>query len=162
MDLYVLRHGKAEPAGPGIDDHARALTGKGKDEIARLAQWLSRREERVDLILTSPRRRALQTAEIVAGTLKIREKLHVSEILSSGFSAEMLSRELTAVKDPGNIMLVGHEPDLSSFVGYIISGEEGASIKMAKGGLARIRDYRPGEMPGGELTWLVSPDLLKE
>lgn len=161
MDLYVLRHGKAEPAGSGIDDDKRALTGKGKGEISRLAEWLLRRDERVDLIITSPRKRAVETAEIVARGLTIKEGVQVSDALSSGYNPDRLSHEIASVQHHGNIMIVGHEPDLSGFISCVISGNPDTALTMAKGGLAKIRDFQPGERPSGELLWLVSPDLIK-
>lgn len=162
MNLFVLRHGKAEPAGEGIRDDKRALTGKGRDEIARIAEWLLTRGEKLDLIISSPKVRAMQTAEIVGKVLKVEEDIRISVTLSSGFNTDRISREITGVPGIENVMIVGHEPDLSSFIGHVIAGENGATIKMAKGGLAKLRDFRFSDKPMGELLWLVSPDLLKE
>lgn len=160
MNVLVLRHGKAEPAGSGINDADRVLTSKGKDEISRLAVWLSRRDEKVDLIMTSPLKRAVETAGIIARTLKI-EDVMVSATLVPGFNPDYLSHEITSVHNGDCVMIVGHEPDLSSFIGLTISGNSDAAVVMAKGALAKIGDFQFGDRSSGELLWLVTPDLLK-
>lgn len=161
MNILVLRHGKAESAGSGISDGERALTSKGKDEISRLAEWLVTHDEQVSLIITSPLKRAVETAEIVARTLKIKEMVKISDTLSPGFSPDYLSHELTSIQTGDCVMIVGHEPDLSSFISRVISGDMSAAVVMAKGGLAKIRDFQFDDRPSGELLWLINPHLIK-
>src|SRR5512142_1255743 len=64
MLLYILRHGTAEPRRPELDDALRALTDKGRDQCRRAAALL-RRLELPELVVTSPLKRARQTAEEV-------------------------------------------------------------------------------------------------
>lgn len=159
MNILVLRHGKAESAGPDIIDTERALTGKGKDEISRLAEWLVNRGEKVDLIITSPLKRAVETAGIIARKLKIDDVM-VSATLVPGFNPYFLSHEITSENSGDCVMIVGHEPDLSSFIGLTIAANPDAAVVMAKGGLAKIIDFQFDEHPSGELRWLVTPDLI--
>ena len=66
MDLYSLRHGRAEPGDCEFKDAKRKLSNKGKEEIALVAQWMAARGYLFDVIATSPIRRASETAGIVA------------------------------------------------------------------------------------------------
>lgn len=82
MDLYVLRHGKAEAfPSPGMRDADRPLTRQGRDEMQRIASWMIRNRCRFDLIATSPLKRSEESAEIIAdvyhcpGDLVIWEEL---------------------------------------------------------------------------------------
>ena len=68
MDLYILRHGKAEPCDCGATDAERKLTGKGKEEIALVAQWMASRGIKFNLIATSPLKRVYETAGIIAAS----------------------------------------------------------------------------------------------
>ena len=58
MNLFILRHGKAEKSSYGTPDAARALTRKGKEEVKKVAQWLKGNKIRFDAIATSPLKRA--------------------------------------------------------------------------------------------------------
>ena len=69
MDLFILRHGKAEKSSDGTPDAARALTREGKEEVQRVARWIKGNKIRFDAIATSPLKRARGTAKIVAAVL---------------------------------------------------------------------------------------------
>jgi phosphohistidine phosphatase SixA len=58
VDLYILRHGKAEHAHNGVDDSKRNLTEKGKDEVQKISWWMISQNIDFDLIATSPLNRA--------------------------------------------------------------------------------------------------------
>lgn len=156
MDLYILRHGKAEDAGHGIADAQRTLTRNGREEIAAIALWMAGHNLAFDLIATSPLARAEETAVIVADTLGLAERLATWTQLEPGGSPDEICRELDRLKSPGAVLLVGHEPLLSTLVGRIIAGETGAGIVMTKGGLAKIRDFSFRNRPSGELHWLLT------
>lgn len=71
MRLYILRHGEAEPR--AASDAERGLTARGRAEIASIAEQLAARGERVELVLSSPYRRARETAAIVCQRLGLAE-----------------------------------------------------------------------------------------
>jgi phosphohistidine phosphatase len=155
MDLYILRHGKAEDAGHGISDADRKLTKKGREEIIAIAQWMAAQELSFDLIAASPLARAQETAALVAGVLGT-EKMATWQVLVPGGSPDEVCRETGKFPEDATVLLVGHEPLLSTLVGRIIAGNDDAGIVMTKGGLAKIRNYSFHQRPEGELHWLLT------
>jgi phosphohistidine phosphatase len=156
MDLYILRHGKAEDAGQGITDAERKLTKKGRDEIAGVVEWMVAQDLTFDLIATSPLARASETAEIVAEGLNMPKKPKVWKVLVPGGNPDDVCREIEDHAGAGALLLVGHEPLLSSLISRIIAGDEKAGIVLTKGALAKIRNYSFSDRPSGELHWLVT------
>jgi phosphohistidine phosphatase len=157
MELYFLRHGKAESRSEwrGHDDD-RPLTPKGEELVRREARVLRGLDLALDVIVTSPLARARRTAELVAEELGLREGLVDDDRLGSGFDVRRLEQVLATHEQAGAIMLVGHEPDFSAVVAELIGGGQ---IVMKKGGLARV-DVTAPIAGGGELVWLLTPPLL--
>ena len=83
MDLFILRHGEAgKRISPGQNDAKRPLTVAGEEEIAKIAEALERIGIRFDIVLTSPLKRAYQTADIVAKESKSQKKMQKLQELS--------------------------------------------------------------------------------
>jgi phosphohistidine phosphatase len=152
--LHLLRHAHAGDAFEWIgDDDLRPLTGKGRKQAERLGRFMCEHGIRPDVIVSSPLVRAVQTAEIVAAELGMT--VRKDHRLASGFS----QRELWALLDELGArepLLVGHEPDLSSLLSYLID----ATLPMKKGALATVDlETRLGDGEG-VLRWLLPPELL--
>lgn len=156
MDVFLLRHGKAEDAKPEGGDAARNLTKKGAEEILGIGLWMAAQGLEFDLIAASPLARAQETAAIVAGALHYRKKPATWDVLVPGESPETVMHEISRHEKASAILLVGHEPLLSSLISRIISGDENAGIAMTKGGLAKVRDISFTQRPSGELHWLLT------
>jgi phosphohistidine phosphatase len=156
VDVFILRHGKAEDAGPHGSDADRQLTKKGRDEILAVAHWIAAQDLQFDLIAASPLARAQETAAIVADVLGVPENLVTWKVLEPGGNPEGVCREIGRHPESSSILLVGHEPLLSSLISRIISGNESTGIAMTKGALAKIRNYSYTECPSGELHWLLT------
>jgi phosphohistidine phosphatase len=153
MKLYFLRHGEADWPNWRKPDDERPLTKRGKREMRDVAKFLDRLKVRPDLIVTSPLPRAAQTAEIAADYLKA--KMRKDESLSPGFSMNKLRTVLKRHR-ANTLMLVGHEPDFTN----AISGLTGASLKLAKAGVALVDvDLESSE---GKLLWLFPPKITKK
>ena len=113
MKLYLIRHAPAEEpsqTAPAVDDE-RALTEKGKARMVRTAAALKRLSVRPELILTSPLRRALETAALVAEGLGNIRVETLAE-LAPGTEASALSAAIRAHQALNELALVGHQPDL--------------------------------------------------
>jgi phosphohistidine phosphatase len=153
MQLYFLRHGEADWPGWTKPDDERPLTDFGKKEVRQVARFLNRLKVKLDLVVTSPLPRALQTAEIVAEQLKT--KLRQDEALEPGFG---ISELRTVLKRHSSkvLMLVGHEPDFSS----VISALTGGFLKISKAGVALV-DIDP-ETEKGRLLWLFPPKFARK
>jgi phosphohistidine phosphatase len=156
VDIFILRHGKSEEAASAGSDEARRLTKKGKEEILSVALWMAMQEFTFDLIAASPLVRAQETAAIVAGVLKTRKRPVTWDVLVPGGDSDTVCREIGRHDKAGAILLVGHEPLLSSLIGRIIAGNDQAGIVMTKGGLAKIRNFSFTQNPAGELHWLIT------
>ncbi len=158
MECYFLRHGLAvDPEQWPGDDFDRPLTPEGRTRIAREAQAIATLRLEFDAIVTSPAVRAQQTASIVAGALKIPERLVEDARLSFGFDRDALEDILAERPNAGAVLLVGHEPTMSATIGSVIGG---ARIVFKKGGLARVTFNRVTTPLVGELAWLIPPKLL--
>jgi phosphohistidine phosphatase len=153
MQLYFLRHGEADWPGWTKPDDERPLTDFGKKEVRQVARFLNRLKVKLDLVVTSPLPRALQTAEIAAEQLKT--KLRQDEALEPGFGISELSTVLKRHRAKA-LMLVGHEPDFSS----VISALTGGFLKLSKAGVALI-DIDP-ETEKGRLLWLFPPKFARK
>ena len=118
--LFVMRHGPAEDDSPSGHDFDRALTAPGRERVVRVAQELERQRKMPRVILSSPLVRALQTAELVAQIVRPTEPVRVRREIAPGGDLRGLLFELVRAGTPG-VMVVGHEPDVSSVVAGVLS-----------------------------------------
>src|SRR5437773_9830278 len=163
MNLYVLRHGLAVDHGAAgyPNDKDRPLTPKGKRKLRKIANAMEALKLQFDLILSSPYTRARQTAEIVAECLSQRRKLEFSEDLVPSGSAEDLIQYLNRLKSRAeDIMLVGHEPYLSSLISLLVSGDSDCRVVMKKGGLCKLSAEALKHGRCAALEWLLTPKQL--
>ena len=156
MDIYVLRHGKAGDAGPGMGDADRRLTKKGREEIFAAGRWMAAQELRFDMIAASPLVRAHETAAIIADCLGEKDRLVTWKVLAPGGDSDTVCHLIGKHEDLRAILLVGHEPLLSALISRIITGDENAAIAISKGALAKIREFSPKLSPSGALHCLVT------
>ena len=163
MGLYVLRHGESGKSLPaGRKDSERALTVTGKQEVEKVAKALQELGIKFDFVATSPLRRAYQTAEIIAKASKVKKGTmeEWSELKPEGKRPE-LYRRLSQFKQRSSVLVVGHEPYLSTMIREIVFGNRAGNIVLKKAGLARIEitSFQPNIK--AELRWLLTPKLLK-
>lgn len=161
MNLFLLRHGIAVERDPKSfpDDSRRPLTLKGEERLRLIVGAMRAMELSFDRIVSSPYRRASQTAEIVATALDRRKALEFHDELTPEGDPKGLIRYLSRLDQaPENVLLVGHEPYLSLLISRLISGEATAGILMKKGGLAKLEvqtQLRHGRCAA--LAWLLAP-----
>jgi phosphohistidine phosphatase len=159
MDLYVIRHAEALDLGQAgvADDEHRPLSEPGKAECRRLAEALRRREVRPGRVVTSPLVRARQTAEeLLAAWPDPKPGLVVCDHLAPGGKRGKLTKFLRQLGDE-SLAVVGHEPDLSLYVAWLIGGKKG-QVQMAKSGVAHLVFDEGLDKKGGTLEWLVTPE----
>lgn len=160
MDVFILRHGKAEEIRPGTGDVVRRLTARGREEIVSVGRWIAAQGICFDLIAASPLARAQETAAIVADALGQKDRLVTWKVLAPGGNPDSVCLMIGKHKDARAILLVGHEPLLSVLISRIISGEKTAAITLSKGSLAKIREFTNPGNPSGELHWLLTAKLM--
>ncbi len=163
MNLFLLRHGLAvDRSKPGYKKDAdRPLTPKGKQRLWRVAEAMEELELEFDAIVTSPFLRATQTAEIIAEAFELGKKLSNSEHLTPSGNPKLLLEYLNQLAPaPKNVLLVGHEPYLSQFIGLLVAGNTNAQVDLKKGALCKleIETLRCGRC--ATLAWLLTPKQM--
>ena len=160
MDLYILRHGKAEPYGQEYpSDHLRPLMEKGKKRTKRSVKGMKAVDVNVDLIVSSPILRARQTAEIVHKGLGLAEPIEFSDALASGSVTGVMSA-VQAYYSYDGVMLVGHEPTLSELISTMSSGMYHVAFDLKPGGLCKLRVDTTRVAQAATIEWFVTPKLL--
>lgn len=156
--LYVLRHADAgDPGAWSGDDAARPLSPKGREQAERLATFLHGVRLSVDAVISSPKIRARETAEIVADGLGHAGQVRVDDRLASGVRPATVDDVLRDAGFPARVVIVGHDPDFSALLAALVGAPE---LTLKKGAMARV-DLR-GQVADadGTLRWLVPPELL--
>lgn len=157
MNVYILRHASAgtRRANPLIDVK-RPLDKEGKQQCLLVGSYLNAFHVQFDLIVSSPLKRALQTASLVGTETGYDAKIMVSEALSPGANVHAFEALMAEIADHENVLIVGHNPNLAVFLGSLLTPGR-INIRLRKGAIARV-DYtrRPGT-----LHWLVDPRILR-
>lgn len=158
MFVYFVRHAsagqhKADPA----KDEKRPLDTDGIEQCNTVGRALAALDTHIDLILSSPLKRASQTASLVANELAYEEKI----ILTPALRPDATYAKFTALLDEHArheaIMVVGHNPNLSEFLGRVLGGGGRAGIDMKKGAVARVEVDRRR----GFLHWMFTPKIAR-
>jgi phosphohistidine phosphatase len=157
MLLHLLRHADAgDPAAWDGPDATRPLSDKGRGQSKRLGKFLADIKFSGSPFIASPKVRAAETAELVAGPLKA--KVRLDERLAGEVTLETVEALLTDAGDPDRPVLVGHDPDFSELVTVLCGA---AGVELRKGALARIEIDRPLQAGTGTLRWLLPPDAIR-
>jgi phosphohistidine phosphatase len=154
MILYLMRHASAglSRENPTLDAK-RGLIKEGKAQCMLMAQVLSALKVQVDTIVSSPLKRAMQTAQFVGTELGFDGKVEVSKALALDADYNDFQDLLAKYAAREGVLVVGHNPNLFQFLGRLITGNGGAAIRMRKGSIARVdMDNHPPR-----LQWLIDP-----
>jgi phosphohistidine phosphatase len=139
MEIFLIRHGVAEPRGTREKDDDRELTPKGRKRMKRIVRTLDRLDVRFDRVVHSPLPRAAQTAELVMPL--VDGKLTPDKRLAAPPTPSLL----TAL-DGERVGVVGHEPYLTELCG-MLTGTHAQAFVLDKGGVAWLSgDLKPGGM----------------
>jgi phosphohistidine phosphatase len=130
--LWLLRHGEAEPHGARPDPE-RALTERGERQARAAGVALAALGLRFTQVLTSPKVRARDTARLAAEALGAPVVEHAA--LAEGFDAREARALLPLAQETGAVLVVGHNPDFAQ----VVADLTGASVDFKKGGVAAVR-----------------------
>ena len=159
MIIYFLRHASAGvPVSNLKKDEKRALDETGVEQCGYVGRALAALDAQVDVILSSPLKRAAQTASLVGNEMGYEGKLQLEDALRPSASFADFRKMLDKYAKRDAIMVVGHNPSLSEFLGRSIS-ETGceAALELKKGAVARVEMNRNT----GSLVWCVTPKILR-
>ena len=158
MQIHLLRHGIADDVIPGQSDADRALTSEGVKKLREILKRARTAGVAPTLIVTSPYVRARQTAELAAEILGYSEELSTSVKLIPMASPVETWSEVRTLRQEPSILLVGHEPHMGSFTGYLLGAPE-LRVDFKKGAMVRIDVMELGVQARGILKWMMSPKL---
>ena len=150
MELILWRHADAEE---GERDMERKLTGKGRKQAARVAQWLQHRLPSKFMVISSPARRARETADALGQRYKI------SDQLAPGAQVGDLLEAAGWPEHKGVVILIGHQPDLGRAAAALVCGEP-ADWSVKKGGLWWLESRVRGGETGVAVRAVIAPDLV--
>jgi len=114
MNIYLIRHADAEKSSPSKKDYERKLTPEGISSIKAAVEGWKNLISSFDYIVSSPLKRAVQTAEIVAKSFYYKEEITTDKRIAVGNTEELI--EIANSLDGKEIAFVGHEPDFSNHV----------------------------------------------
>ena len=159
MILYFLRHASAgqhllDPK----KDEKRALDKEGIEQCGYVGRALAALNVQVDTVVSSPLKRCMQTASLVGNELGYEGKLQIDPGLRPGAGLADFRKLLDKYSKQEAVMVVGHNPNLSQFLGAVIS-ESGceASLDLKKGAVAKVEMRRTA----GTLQWCLTPKVLR-
>jgi phosphohistidine phosphatase len=159
MKALLIRHAAAMPRGtPGVLDDERPLTSSGRIKFRAAARGLTRIMARPDMLLTSGRARAQETAEIVALAFK-----RMAPMVAPALTNQSVDEVLAALKSHpsgATVALVGHEPMLGQLLARMLGASPIARLTFEKGGAALV-DLPDGPSTPGRLMWFLNPRLLR-
>jgi phosphohistidine phosphatase len=155
--IYILRHGIAEEAARGGSDGARALTAEGKQKLRTVLERARDAGVRPSIILTSPLKRALETAEMAAAVLDVKRELVTTNALSPLSTPQRVWNEIRAQRTD-RVLIAGHEPLLSQVVGFLLKCPA-LQLDLKKGALVSLSVETRESGPLGTLKWVLTPKL---
>jgi phosphohistidine phosphatase len=159
MIIYFLRHANAgQHVSNPKKDEKRALDETGVEQCGYVGRALAALDAQVEVIISSPLKRAAQTASLVGNEMGYEGKLQLDNALRPEAGFGDFRKLLDKYSKYESIMVVGHNPNLSEFLGRSIS-ETGceAGVELKKGGVARVELGRNSAV----LNWCVTPKMLR-
>jgi phosphohistidine phosphatase len=145
-----------------MNDADRALTPEGTRKMTRVAAGLKRLRVVPDVILSSPLRRAQETAAVLATVLTPDRTVEIYPPLAPGHAAADILKGLQVHRRAHAVMLVGHQPDMGELASFLLSGSAAlAQLDFKKGGVAAIAVPALPPQSSGTLRWLLTPKQLR-
>ena len=164
MNLYILRHASAGTRRPNPTlDLKRPLDKEGKEQCLRLAHVLNAMKVSFDAVYSSPLKRSMQTAQMVATETGYETKVLQSAALAPEAKFADFLQLLHQVNDRENVLMVGHNPNLQSFLGSLLVPQDPRgqvaipAIRLRKCSLARVSMVRGPAM----LMGLIDPRTVR-
>lgn len=160
--LYLMRHGIAEDASRDGSDADRALTDEGIRKTTHVAEGLRALGLRPDSIISSPLRRAHETARIAAKVLAPDHEVELTPLLAGSTAAAAIASGLRLPRRATQVLLVGHQPGLGELASYLLTGSpHRVPLPFKKAGVAAIEVDGLPPQSASVLHWFAPPVLLR-
>lgn len=160
-NLYFLRHAIALPRGTrGIRDEERPLTEEGEKRMIKAAKGMRQLGLSIEVLLSSPLVRAIQTAEIVKEHLGISAAIEIDPELKPGGNLKTFLEKIRK-RNRANFLLTGHEPAMSYWIEDLLGCGRTGSILLKKGALCHLQLDFSENPPDVEMRFLLQPKILR-
>ena len=163
--LLIVRHGKAAPGNVGLSDFERVLTEKGIEECKEVGKIISTKKLTIDLIISSPADRALETAHVFSPYLEYPIlKIQISDLFYQSDAAKPIVKKLQELNDNlRSVAIFGHNPSFDDLAAYFISNF-GQTIH--KGAVVAITfpvdSWTKIDTASGKLKYMITPSESKK
>lgn len=159
MFLYLIRHGEAKDV---AEDPERGLTGQGAANARKMGDFLkkSSMENKTNIlsIRHSGKKRAEQTAKLVAGTLPGGIPVEYHRGLAPNDDISIIKEELISLR-PGSLVIVGHLPHLSRLASNLLANDERRNVvHFPPAGMACLSDSGDNGPGNWKLEWTITPE----
>ena len=165
MNISLLRHASAGTKRPNpLLDLKRPLDKEGKQHCLQLAHILNALKIGYDLIVSSPLKRALQTAQFIATETGYEAQILHSNALAPEATLTDFQALLRQCKDRENLLLVGHNPNLQAFLGSLVvpaNCSTAPQLRLRKGAIARLSVSSTGARQPAVLQGLLDPRTVR-
>jgi phosphohistidine phosphatase len=158
MEVYLMRHGIAADPAPGMRDADRELTSEGKKKLREVLQVARRAGVRPATVLSSPYRRARESAEIAIDVLSLPTQPVFCKELTPMADPRKAWDEIRVFSDSPSLLITTHEPFTGLMAAFLL-GIGHLPIDVKKGSLIRIDVDGFGPHPRGVLKWILTPRL---
>ncbi|MEK6765381.1 MAG: phosphohistidine phosphatase SixA [Planctomycetota bacterium] len=158
MEIYLVRHGAAHTK---EDDPERHLNNNGLNQCRLTGKALNRLDITFDLVISSPKARARQTAEIIADEVGYQKnEIKVTETLEPTASPKDTISYLNNFADKKRLMLAGHLPLLGNLASELLSRNSQISLYFEAGAVCQIDVDQPISYTG-IFRWFLTPEQLR-
>jgi len=159
MNVYLIRHGEADPTSVKKPQEERELTKNGENIVIASAEFWKKYVSEFEILLSSPLKRAMQTAHIIKEVFNIKSEVLPEVLLLNGGPTEDLLILVSAF-GAENIAMIGHQPDVGTHISRM-TGNDGSNIKIPPATIAKISFKSSPVMGEGILEFLIPPLINK-
>jgi phosphohistidine phosphatase len=159
MIVYLLRHASAgQHTLNSKEDEKRPLDKEGEKQSRDVGRAFAALKIEVDVVVSSPLTRALQTARIAAKEFGLDDKIVTDDSMRPEASYDQFQDLLSRYRKNKAILVVGHNPSITEFVQRQLTGNESRDwFEFKKGAVVKL------EVEGQKATlnWVITPKLVR-
>jgi phosphohistidine phosphatase len=155
--LFILRHAKSSWDDPKLSDFDRPLNKRGLEAAPFMGKLMKKRKIQPDIILSSPAKRALQTAELVKKAGELKANIILNKEIYEATASKLLSILSKLEEKYSSVLLVGHNPSLEELLKTLTGKDESMPTAALAKIKLRISEWEQISKGTGELQFLIKP-----
>jgi len=162
VECILFRHGIAlDPQDWKEAEALRPLSPDGKKKTRKAVAGLRRLGVTPTQLWSSPLTRAIQTAELIRSTFRLREDIQIHDALLPDAPPEELMKVVASLPDNACAIFVGHEPHLGATASVMLFGRANGGLSLKKAGSCSVRFDEKPRAGRGTLNWWLMPSQLR-